>query len=215
LAGKPLIVYSIEAALASKKIGRLIVSTDDDEIAAVSREYGAEVPFLRPHNLAEDTTPDQPVFQHSLDWLRENENYTPKIVLNLRPTTPFKTPQIIDEVIQTIVDTRADVVRTMSRVEGVHHPYWMYLLDDGQACPYMKDLDLSDYYQRQLLPQVYRINGVVDAIKTSLVYEGNILHSNNMRGVVISDYESIDIDTEFDFMLCECMLNLKCMETKK
>ncbi len=215
LAGKPLIAYTIEAALNSENIDRLIVTTDDDEIAVISREYGASVPFMRPHNLAEDTTPDQPVFKHSLDWLRENDNYSPEIVLNLRPTTPFKTPQIIDEVIETIIDTRADIVRTMSRVEGVHHPYWMYLLDNGQASPYMKDLDVSSYYQRQLLPPVYRINGVVDAIKSNLVYEGNILNSNNMRGVVISEKESVDIDTEFDFKLCESLINLDKTETKQ
>lgn len=209
LAGKPLIAYTIDAALQSTNIERLIVSTDDEKIAEVAKKCGAEVPFMRPAYLAEDTTLDQPVFRHVLDLLKERENYAPEVVLNLRPTTPFKTPQTIDRVIQKMVETNADIVRTMTLVEGVHHPYWMYRLsDEGQALPLMDNIDVSDYYQRQLLPPVYRINGVVDAMKADIIYNGNILDNRNMKGAVISERESIDIDTELDFMLCECILGL-------
>lgn len=208
LAGKPLIAYTIEAGLQSTSIERLIVSTDDKEIAEVARKWRAEVPFLRPADLAKDNTPDQPVFLHALEWLKENDDYEPEVVVNLRPTTPFKTPQIIDEVVQRITATDADIVRTMILVEGVHHPYWMYRLsEDGSAEPFSSDIKLSEYYQRQLLPPVYRINGVVDAMKTQVIYENNILDNQNMKGVIISEKESMDIDTEFDFMLCECILN--------
>ncbi len=212
LAGKPLIAYTIETAIKSKNIDRLIVSTDDEEIAEISKKYGAEVPFMRPSNLAEDTTPDQPVFLHALNWLKKYENYEPEIILNLRPTSPLKTLQTIDKVIQEMIDTNVDIVRTMSPVEGVHHPYWMYgLSEGGQAIPFIDDVDVSKYYQRQLLPPVYRINGVVDALKTKLVYEGNILNNNNMIGIIISEKESIDIDTEFDLMMCEFIVNSKIL----
>ena len=208
LAGKPLIAYTIEAVLHSTRIERLIVSTDDSKIAEVARKWKAEVPFLRPAYLAEDDTPDQPVFLHTLEWLKENDDYVPEIVVNLRPTTPFKTPQIIDKVVQRIMDTDADIVRTMTLVEGVHHPYWMYRLsEDGRAEPFSGDIKLSKYYQRQLLPPVYRINGVVDAMKTQVIYEDNILDNQNMKGLIISEKESMDVDTELDFMLCECILN--------
>lgn len=208
LAGKPLIAYTIESSLKSTRIKRLIVSTDNSRIAEVAQGFGAEVPFLRPSHLAEDATPDQPVFLHALRWLKDKEDYEPEIVVNLRPTTPFKTPEIIDRVIQKITETDADVVRTMTLVEGVHHPYWMYRLsEDGSAEPFSNDIKLSQYYRRQLLPPVYRINGVVDAMKTPIIYEGNILDNQNMRGVIISEKESMDVDTEFDFVICECLMN--------
>ncbi len=100
LAGKPLISYTIEAALKSKFIDRLIVSTDDEEIAKVAEKYGAEFPFLRPANLAQDDTPDQPVFQHAIKILKIQDDYEPDIVLNLRPTTPLKTSHTIDKVVE-------------------------------------------------------------------------------------------------------------------
>ena len=207
LAGKPLIGYTIEAALAARGIDRLIISTDDREISEIAKTFGAEVPFMRPDDLAGDTVPDQPVFQHVLEELKARENYEPHILVNLRPTTPLKTPQTIDRVIETAIETGADVVRTMCPVEGVHHPYWMYRLDDeGKADTFLSDMDVSQFYQRQLLPPAYRINGVVDAMKTALVFDGNILGSKNMRGVVIAEEESVDIDTEFDFLLCELLI---------
>jgi len=208
LAGKPLIAYTIEAGLHATSIERLVVSTDNEKIAGVARKWGTEVPFLRPADLAKDDTPDQPVFLHALRWLKENDDYEPDIVVNLRPTTPFKTSQIIDKVVQSIIETEADIVRTMTLVEGIHHPYWMYRLsEDGSASLFSGDIKLSHYYQRQLLPPVYRINGVVDAMKTRVIYEGNILDNQNMKGVIISEKESLDVDTELDFMLCECILN--------
>src|SRR3989337_3169724 len=91
-AGHPLIAYSIVAGLAAQTVNRVIVSTDDEEIATVARHYGAEVPFLRPAELAQDGTPDLPVFQHALYWLEENEGYQVEIVVQLRPTSPFRRP---------------------------------------------------------------------------------------------------------------------------
>ena len=213
LAGEPLILYTIEAALKSKHINRLIVSTDDPEIAKVAEEYGAEVPFLRPASLAQDDTPDQPVFQHALESLKEHDGYEPDIVVHLRPTTPLKTPQTIDKVIEKMRETKADIVRTMTPVEGVHHPYWMYSLsENGRTTPIMKNIKVSEYYQSQLLPPVNRISCVADAMKASLIHEGVILDSNNMIGVVTSLEESIDIDTDFDFLLAECLLQMKVKE---
>ena len=211
LAGKPLINYTIEAALGAKCLDRFIVSTDDDEIAEVAKRCGAEVPFRRPAELAEDGTPDQPVFRHALEELKELSKYEPEIVLNLRPTTPLKTSKTIDKVIETIIETKADIVRTMSPVTGVNHPYWMYKLSENdQAVPFVNDIRMGQYFQRQLLPPVYRINCAADAMKSRLIYEGNIFGDNSdMRIVITSQEESIDIDTEFDFKLCEFLVNMK------
>ena len=100
LNGKPLLYYTIREAKKSKNIDRIIVTTDDREIADIALKFGAEVPFIRPCELAEDDTSDQPVFQHALQKLYEMDGYKPEIVLNLRPTSPFKTPEIIDQVVQ-------------------------------------------------------------------------------------------------------------------
>jgi len=208
LAGKPLISYTIKAALGSKLINRLIVSTDDEEIARVAEKYNAEIPFLRPASLAQDDTPDQPVFKHALQKLNEMDGFIPEIVLNLRPTTPLKTPEIIDRVIQKMVETQADIVRTMTLVEGVHHPYWMYSLSpEYKAATFVDGIDVKDYYQSQLLPKVYRINGVVDGFSLKTITSGYMLGNENMFGVVISNKESIDIDTEFDFLHAELIIN--------
>src|SRR5512144_1887099 len=95
-AGHPLIAYSIAAGLRSSMVNRVIVSTDDEEIAAVACQYGAEVPFLRPAEYAQDQTLDLPVFQHVIDWFAEHENYRPDVVVQLRPTSPIRPPALVD-----------------------------------------------------------------------------------------------------------------------
>ncbi len=215
LAAKPLIGYTIDAALETPSIDRLIVSTDDKKIAEVARSYKAEVPFIRPAALAEDTTPDQPVFVHALNWLKEHEGYQPDILVNLRATTPFKTAKIIEEVIKKIIDSEANVVRTMTKVTGVHHPYWMYTLSkDGKATLFDDSIDLSQFYQSQLLPPVFRINGVVDAYRVQLILKGDILRDKNIIGLVIDEKYSIDIDTERDIKFSESLILPGTMPTK-
>ncbi len=113
-AGHPLIAYSIAAGLAAELVTRVIVSTDDEEIAAVARRYGAEAPFLRPAELAQDHTPDLPVFQHALEWLAEHEGYQPEIVVQLRPTSPFRRVAHIDQAMYRLLEQpEADSVRTV------------------------------------------------------------------------------------------------------
>ncbi len=207
LAGKPLITYTIRAALKSKNITRLIVSTDDDEIAGISRMAGAETPFRRPTEISNDVTSDQAVYKHALDWLHQSDNYAAEIVVVLRPTTPFKTPETIDKVIDKLIGSNADIVRTMTPVDGVDHPYWMYRLDDlSQARPFVGNLNLNNYYQRQLLPPIYRINGLVDAITASAIQEGKIFDNKKLLGFATTEEESVDIDNELDFQFCEHLL---------
>lgn len=212
LAGKPLIVYTIEAALKADSIDRLIVSTDDREIAEVARKYKTEIPFMRPSCLAEDATPDQPILIHALKWLKEKEGYQPDIVVNLRPTTPFKTPEIIDAVIKKIIDSNANIVRTMTKVTGVHHPYWMYnLSSNGKATSFDDSIDISQFYQSQLLPPLYRINGAVDAYTVHTILEGDILKEENIMGLVTDEISSIDIDIEYDMEFCEFLIKKQQM----
>ena len=131
LGAKPLIAHTIEAALQSTAVDCVVVSTDDEAIAAVAQHWGAEIPFMRPSELAKDTTPDRPVLQHALDWLENNEGLAFDLLVLLRPTTPFKTAELIDRCVRRLwEDSRLTAVRTVSRAEGVFHPYWMFRNDE-------------------------------------------------------------------------------------
>ena len=208
----PLIAYTIQAALATSAIERVIVSTDDQIIAKVALKYGAEVPFIRPVSLAQDGTPDQPVLCHTLDWLEENENYVPDIILHLRPTTPFKTPALLTQVIDRMHhDPEINLVSTMTKCEGVFHPYWMYsTAKNGWAELFIEGVKISEYYQSQLLPPAYRLNGVVDAIRPHILYQSNrYREEKNTALVEVSEQIAMDIDTEFDFQMCEMIIQLQ------
>ncbi len=207
LANKPLIVFTIEAAIKSKYLDRFIVSTDSAKIKEICVKAGAEVPFLRPPQLSTDEVADKPVILHTIDWLIRNENYQSDIIVLLRPTTPFKTPEIIDAVIDFLIKTNADAVRTVTKVEGVHHPYWMYQKgDNNRAIPVIRDIEVDKFYQSQILPEVYRLNGVVDAIKTSVLMSHKKLYGDDMRIFEIPEEQSIDVDTEMDLRICELIM---------
>src|SRR3990172_10695423 len=126
LLGKPLIAWSILSALRATSLDRMIVCSDEAEIAEVAKRYGAEVPFLRPAEIAADETPDLPVFQHALRALREAEGYVPDAVVHLRPTQPLRTPGEIDQAVELWVRTGADCVKSVIPVS--EHPFKMYRL---------------------------------------------------------------------------------------
>ena len=207
LAGKPLAAWTIETALACPMLDRAIVSTDDREIADIARRYGAEVPFIRPAELAQDGTSDLPVYQHALSWLAEHEGYRPDIVVWLRPTAPLRTVQDVETAIQLLIETGADCVRSVCLAE--HHPYWMKRLDSDRLVSFVDGIDESKYYRRQLLPPVYRLNGAVDVTWCRTVMEKGLLYGGDVRGYVMSAERSIDLDSELDFALAELLLQRK------
>jgi CMP-N-acetylneuraminic acid synthetase len=183
------------------------VSTDDQEIAEVAKEFGAEVPFIRPVELAQDDTPDQPVFKHALQWLNTQDNYQPEVVLHLRCTTPFKTETDIAQVLEKMAITNADSVRTMSRIEGKYHPYWTYKTgENGWAVPFLDGVDMAKYFQRQLLPKAYFLNGLVDAIKPDIILNHQNFWGDNIGLVETSAKRAIDIDTPDDFEYAEFLM---------
>ncbi len=207
LGGKPLLAYAIAPALAHPEVDRVLVSTDDEDIKEAALALGAEVPFMRPAELAQDHVPDRPVFQHALRWLARHEQYHPAFVLNLRCTTPFKTTDDIGQVISTWQRTSADAVRTMSEAEGVHHPYWMFSpTDEGMAQPFIEGISLEKYYQRQLLPPAYRLNGLVDGIKAEVVLHHEQFYGSRMALVPTPVQRSHDIDTPLDFKWAEFLI---------
>ncbi|RXJ82215.1 cytidylyltransferase domain-containing protein [Arcobacter sp. F2176] len=206
LNGKPLIAYSIETCLASRNISRVIVSTDDENIARVAKEYGAEVPFIRPKYLAKDKVGDREVMLHLTDWLKKNENYTFDNLIYIRPTTPFKSTQMIEEALKQIEDKKYSAIRSVTKSEGVFHPYWMYKQKNGFLNTFVDDLKVEKFYQSQLLPECFRLNGVVDITRVNTLKKYQNIYGNAIGYIEIDEERAIDIDTEFEFMLCEFMI---------
>lgn len=175
LAGKPLIAYSILQAQASKRINRVLVSTDDDEIARVAREFGAEVPFMRPAEFAQDLSPDIDVFRHALTWLNKHEDYLPDLMVHLRPTGPARRVELIDRAIDLLIERpEADAVRSVS--VALQTPYKMWHISSyGFLQPALRIEGVPDSQSlpRQQLPLVYWQNGYVDVLRPRAVIEKN------------------------------------------
>lgn len=206
-AGYPLIAYSIAAGLAAETIQRVVVSTEDAEIAAIAKRFGAEVPFLRPPALAQDDTPDLPVFEHALLWLADNEGYHPEIVVQLRPTSPLRKTWHIDQAVRLLQACQeADAVRTVC--VPFQNPYKMWRIDDQGFMEPLVHAGVKEAYNlpRQALPEVYWQTGYVDAARA-----GTILTKNSMTGeyilpLIIGADEWIDIDSQDDWRRAERLL---------
>lgn len=218
IGGKPMLAHSIDHAQASKTINRVIVSTDSEEYARIAREYGAEVPFLRPAEFATDTALDYDVFYHALTWLQENEQYIPDVVVQLRPTYPIRKSQDIDNMVELLLKhPEADSVRSMAKATEI--PYKMWLLKDseimlseeknqqlpgeekgaatGQIIPLINDIPECYNVPRPQLPVVYYQNACIDVFRPAVVLEKHSMSGDYILGYEMS--ENYDIDTEEDF----------------
>lgn len=202
LGGKPLIAHTIEAARAASSIDRIIVSTDDPEIAAVARKFGAEVPFLRPPELAGDATPSLCVMQHALTHLRLAEGCEPEIVVLLQPTSPLRGPSDIDKAVSMLEETGADSIVSVCASE--HHPAWMKRVEAGRVYPFLEDG--PEYTRRQDLPPVYRLNGAIYVTRPRIVIEENRILGPDTRAFVMNAESSVDIDSALDLQLASVIL---------
>jgi N-acylneuraminate cytidylyltransferase len=206
VAGKPLIAYSIDHALQARRITRTIVSTDDAEIAEVARAHGAEVPFLRPPELAEDESPDLEAFLHALDWLRDKEGYEPELVVHLRPTCPVRRSETIDAAIAALVDDpSADSLRSVSPPHQT--PYKMWRIADGYLEPLLTVPGIAEPYNepRQALPATWSHNGYVDVIRTSCLREQRSMTGRRILGFEMVE-QVADVDYEEDIAAAERLL---------
>ena len=194
LAGKPVLAWTVEAALECPLLDRVVVSTDDEEIAEVARRHGAEAPFLRPAELARDDTPDLPVYRHALEALGEG----PDAVAWLRPTVPLRTADDVTAAIRLLEGTGADCVRSVCAAE--HSPYWMGRVEGDRFLPLLEEV----FDRRQLLPEIYRLNGAVDVVRCASV--GDVLFGGDVRAYVMPPERSVDIDGELDFLIAEALL---------
>jgi N-acylneuraminate cytidylyltransferase len=208
VSGIPLVAHSIRHALASPSIGRVIVSTDDDEIARVAREFGAEVPFPRPAALAGDDVLDHPVFVHVLKTLRETSGYAPDLVVHLRPTTPFRRIEWIEESIALLAGRPdADSVRSVSRPS--QHPYRIFRIqDDGFLQPLMAhEHPVPFLLRRQELPPVYYYNCVVDVTRPATILDKGSMTGDRMLPYILPEDEVIDVDSRRDLELAALFMD--------
>lgn len=200
LAGKPLIAYSIEAAKRSPRVDRVLVTTDDPAIAEVAKAHGAEAPFLRPAELAQDLTPTEPVLKHAVEWLETRENYHADIVLFLQPTDIFRKQAMIDAVIQALLDDAS--LDSAFIAYATHKNFWR---KNGSGMVRLAP-DLA-YGPRQTREPLYREDtGLACATRASVIKQGKRIGERVRIIPNKDDASNIDIHTDFDFWLAERVL---------
>jgi len=202
IGGKPMIAHTIEAALASRRIGKVIFSTEDEEIAGVARQWGAEVPFMRPAELAGDETRMIDVLEHALGWLRKESAYVPQWVLLLQPTSLLRTSDDIDGAIDLCLTKDADAV--VSVCEVAHPPHWMHRIkEDGRLIDFIDTVYES---RRQDMPVVYQRNGAIWLAKTEVLLENRSFFTPNTYAYVMDGGKSLEVDTELDLKVAYALL---------
>ena len=206
IAGKPLIVHSIQQALDSKHISRVIVSTDGADIAAISRNHGAEVPFVRPAELAQDLSPDIDAFRHALEYLRDTEDRLPELVVHLRPTGPVRRVDLIDQAIaKMLADPAATALRSVTLAS--QSPYKMWLLEGEYLSPAVKFPGEVEAHSmaRQVLPKAYWQNGYVDIVRPATVLDQGSMVGAKPLAFVVNERE-FEIDYPEDISKVEAAL---------
>lgn len=201
VAGKPLMAWTIEEALKSKYIDRIIVSTDDDEIAATAKEWGAEVPFMRPAALSTDNAPGIEPVIHAINMLPQYE-----YVIVLQPTSPLRTVDDIDGSIELCFAKRAKCC--VSVVEPDKSPYWMLTLGkNGKVLPLFPNQTFVS--RRQDLPAVYALNGAIYIAKSEYILRSKTFIDVDMALYIMTKDVSVDIDTEYDLLTVEHLMKIK------
>ena len=209
LAGRPLLAYTCDAALGSQRLTRVVLSTDDEEIAAVSRACGVEAPFLRPVELATDEASALAVIHHALRWLREHEDYQPDILVYLQPTSPLRRSHHVDEAVDLLLaDPRADSVVSAVEVPHLFSPYSIQRLVDSYLVDFWQEPVDFDRFTRQAHPVLYARNGAaIYATRTQVLLEKDSIFGDRCLPYLMKPEESVDIDTPFDLFVAECLLN--------
>lgn len=202
LGDKPLIAWTIEAAIESNVFDHVFVSTDSQEIADISKQYGAEVPFLRPEELASDTATTNDVITHLVDWFESEFNQTTSLIAVLQPTSPFRNAKHIIEAIEEMNDKSAKAIISVCQLE---HPiqFCNQLGSDGSMADF---INLENMKRTQDLKPTYRLNGALYIFDRDYVGRMQEIYSNGTYAYIMSSKLSIDIDTQKDFDLAEYYL---------
>lgn len=206
LAGKPLLAYTVEAARSSRALDRVILSTEDEAIAAAGRELGCEVPFTRPAALSQDDTPHLPVIQHAAAWMRDEAGYAADAVMVLQPTSPLRTRDDINAAVALLESTGADSVLSVSEVPAHSHPMRMLRLDaDGRAVLFVTGEPVRRRInRRQDLPDAWVMNGAIYACRTHLLFAAEpSLYGDHVVAYRMPAERSISIDDPDDWTAAE------------
>lgn len=204
LAHKPLIAYAIEAGLGVPLIDRLIVSTDDEDIAKIARQYGAQVPFLRPRRLAADYTPELLAWKHAVDTMEKKEGRTIDILVSIPPTSPLRRADDVTRCIEKLIHSDADIVITVAKAH--RSPYFNMVALDRNGRAHLLLNTKGPISQRQQAPVVYDMTTVAYAAWTDYIRKASSLMSGKVRAVIIPKERALDIDTMFDFEIAELLM---------
>lgn len=211
IAGKPLIAWIIDAAKGSKHVTRTIVSTDDQETAEIAKEFGAEVPFMRPADISQDLSTDVEFLTHALEMLQEKEGYEPDIVLRLPPTAPLTTSEHIDTGIETLLaDDSLDAVRPIH--EAPKHPYKLWKIGEGgkHLEPFLPKsftgFDEPYNLPRQLFPKVHVHTGAMDVMRRATILDQKSTSGKRLGFFEMSPEDSINIDNTIEMEMAEILL---------
>lgn len=202
LGGYPLIAYSIAASRLTPQIKRTIVSTDSQEIAQVAKEYGAEVPFLRPAEISQDNSTDLEFLQHALKWFTENETVFPDLLVHLRPTTPLRIPSEISRAVKCL-QSNPKATSLQSINELAEPPQKQFQLGkDGFLTGFFPEDPRPEYYNlpRQSFPKAYRANGVVDVLRSEFIRENNAQFGPFSLGFITMDTPEIDLPEDVEYL---------------
>jgi CMP-N,N'-diacetyllegionaminic acid synthase len=203
LGGIPLFAFSIIAAKMMSSVSRVIVSTDSEEYAQIAKDYGAEVPFLRPNEISGDKSTDFDLFLHVLNWFKENEDIIPDFLLHLRPTTPLRDPKIMDEAVKLFLENNEKASSLRSGHIAPESPYKWFLKDQDNYFVGLRD-DLTPEkvnLPRQSFPSVYIPDGYIDILKSSVIFNTGTLHGDKM--LVFESPFCVEVDTKDDFKYLE------------
>jgi N-acylneuraminate cytidylyltransferase len=208
LAGVPLIAWSIRHALAVSRINRVIVSTDSEDIAAVAREYGAEVPFMRPAELAQDNSPERGVWRHALEFLKSTEGAYPDVLIAVPATAPLRLPEDLESCLDEFAQGGADTVITVS--EPHRNPYFNMVKARADGCVELViPPENGVLTRRQDAPDVYDVTTVAYVTHPEFVMRADNIFAGRVRAVKIPAERAVDIDTLMDFRVAECLLQYR------
>ena len=201
LNGKPLIQYSIDAALQSKHIDEVVVTTDDEEIIAIAKSLGANVPFVRPKHLAEDTTPTLPVIQHVISYFEGKGKQFDAICL-LQPTSPFRPAGFLDIALETFTEKQTDSLVSVLEVPHEYNPHWTFEANENGVLKIATG-EQNIITRRQELPKAYHRDGSIYITKTNIIQHENSLYGNSLAYVVSDSTYYVNIDTLKDWQKAE------------
>lgn len=207
LGGKPLIAWSIEHALAVKRIERVLVSTDSEEIAVVARAYGAEVPFIRPAELANDNSPEWLAWRHALNFLLETKGVLPEIMVSVPTTAPLRMVLDIENCLNEYEKGDADMVITVT--EAHRSPYFNMVKTNTDGTVGLVNPQQSAIARRQDAPVVFDMATVCYVANPEFIMTHNAMFEGRVKAVNVPVERAIDIDTLRDFQIAECLLNIR------